>query len=95
VTETDGKPRVSHREALVRWDIAADTLGRSPGTLTNWYLAGHVPAVKTPGQQMSTYRSWLDDVMAGARPARAADIPEIARRWWAEHMPWAVGEEVA
>lgn len=93
--ETAERAQARHRETLVRWDIAADTLGRSPETLTNWYLAGHVPAVKTPGQQMSTYRSWLDAVLAGARPARAADIPEIARRWWAEHMPWAESEEVA
>lgn len=95
MTETAGAVRISYAETLVRWDVAAKTLGRSPETLTNWYEGGHVPAVKTPGQQMSTYRSWLDDVMAGARPARAADIAEITRRWWAEHIPWAVGEEVA
>ncbi|HEV3290584.1 MAG TPA: hypothetical protein VG123_16485 [Streptosporangiaceae bacterium] len=92
--ETAGTLRVSHREVLVRWDVAADTLGRSPETLTNWYLAGHVPAVKTPGQQMSTYRSWLDDVLSAARPGCAADIAEVTRKWWPGHMPWAV-EEVA
>jgi hypothetical protein len=92
VPETAGAGRVSHREALVRWDIAAETLGRSQDTLTNWYEAGFVPAVKTPGQQMSTYRSWLDDVLSAARPGIAADIAEVARRWWPEHMPWAVGE---
>lgn len=92
--ETAGRPRVSHREVLVRWDVAADTLGRDPETLTNWYRNGHVPAVKTPGKQMSTYRSWLDAVMSAARPGQAADIPEVTRRWWPEHLPWAA-EEVA
>jgi hypothetical protein len=94
VPETKRASRVSYEETLVRWDVAARKLGRSPDTLTDWYEAGHVPAVRTPGQQMSTYRSWLDAVLAGARPARAADIPEISRRWFAEHLG-VVLEEVA
>lgn len=92
--DTAGRQRVSRTETLVRWDIAAEILGRSPDTLDGWYEKGLVPAVRTPGQQKSTYRSWLDAVMSAARPGAAGDISAVARQWWAEHMPWAV-EEVA
>jgi hypothetical protein len=34
-----------------------------------------------------TYQSWLDAVLNGPRPGRAADIAEIGRQWFADHVP--------
>lgn len=85
--------RVSRRDRLVRWDRAAEVLNVSEDTLTSWYKAGHLPAVQTPGL-MQTYQSFLDAVLNGARPRRAANVVEIGRRWWADHIPEAT-EEVA
>jgi hypothetical protein len=86
---------VSRRERLVSWARAASVLGRSPDTLTNWYEAGLVPAVRTPGQRLSTYASWLDAVLASARPGRAGDVAEVTKQWWDEHLQPEPALEVA
>jgi hypothetical protein len=79
------RPSVGRRDWLVSWSVAADTLGRTTKTLTEWYEAGHVPAVRSPGGQLSAHASWLADVMASAKPGEAGDIPEVTRDWWARH----------
>ena len=85
--------QVSRTDLLVRWPRAARALGVSPDALTEWFEAGFVPAVETPGMRM-TYQSFLDAVRNGMRPGVAANVAEIGRRWWAEHLPQAL-EEVA
>jgi hypothetical protein len=77
---------VTRKERLVTWARAASVLGRSPDTLTNWFEQGLVPAVRTPGQRLSTYASWLDAVLASARPGQAGDVAEVTRQWWDEHL---------
>lgn len=79
-------------ERLVSWSKAAEILGRSPKTLTNWSEEIDVPAVRTPGGQLSTYMSWLDDVLSSARPGQAGDIAEVTRLWWRRHFPQLMSE---
>jgi hypothetical protein len=84
---------VSRRDRFVRWSRAADVLNVSEDALSDWYDAGLVPQFRTPGLKF-TYQSWLDAVMAAARPGKAGDIREVAREWWKAHLPEAL-EEVA
>jgi len=49
-----------------------------------------MPAVVTPGGQWSTYESFIDAVLASARPKQAGSIEQIARDWFAEHTSEAV-----
>jgi hypothetical protein len=42
-----------------------------------------MPAVITPGGQWSTYESFIDAVLASARPKQAGSIEQIARDWFA------------
>ena len=79
------RPCVGRRDWLVSWSVAADTLGRSTKTLDVWFERGFVPAVRSPGGQMSTHASWLADVMTSARPGVAGDIAEVTRDWWARY----------
>jgi hypothetical protein len=84
-TETDG-------EQLVAWSAAARRLGRTSDTLTEWYLDGHGPAVRSPTNQLLTYQSWVDDVLASPRPGVAGDMIEVARAWWRARFPEALRE---
>jgi hypothetical protein len=85
--EDDEKVRVLRPECLVSWGAAAVILGRSRKTLTNWADEINVPTVRTPGGHLSTYRSWLDAVLASARPGLAGDIAAVTDNWWAVHFP--------
>ena len=78
------------RDCLVPLPEAARRLGRSPDTLRLWQDEGHMPAVVTPGGQWSTYESFIDAVLASARPKQPGSIEEIARDWFAAHAPGAV-----
>jgi len=49
-----------------------------------------MPAVITPGGQWSTYESFIDAVLASARPKQPGSIEEIARAWFVAHTPGAV-----
>ena len=49
-----------------------------------------MPAVITPGGQWSTYESFIDAVLASARPKQAGSIEEIARDWFAARASEAV-----
>jgi hypothetical protein len=91
----DAAPRVGRRDALVPWPRAARVLGRTTDTLDNWFAdpAIRMPAVQQPGGK-ATYASWLDAVLASARPGVAGDMAKASRRWWAERFPGAL-EEVA
>ena len=80
-------PRPASKDSLVPFPEAARRLGRSPDTLRLWHAAGHCPAVVSPGGQWSTYESFIDAVLASARPKRAGVIEEIARDWFAAHSP--------
>ena len=77
-------------DCLVPLPEAARRLGRSPDTLRLWHDDGHMPAVVTPGGQWSTYESFIDAVLASARPKQPGSIEEIARGWFAAHAPEAV-----
>jgi hypothetical protein len=44
-----------------------------------------MPAVIGPGGRWSTYESFIDAVLASARPRQAGVIEEIARDWFAAH----------
>ena len=78
------------RDCLVPFPEAARRLGRSPDTLRLWHDCGHMPAVVTPGGQWSTYESFINAVLASARPKQPGSIEEIARDWFAAHAPRAV-----
>jgi hypothetical protein len=88
--ETAAAARVSRRDALVPWPRAAKVLGRSTDTLDNWFAdpAIAMPAVQQPGGK-ATYASWLDAVLASARPGVAGDMAAASRRWWDERFPGA------
>jgi hypothetical protein len=81
------RPLPASKDSLVPFPEAARRLGRSPDTLRLWHDAGHCPAVVSPGGQWSTYESFIDAVLASARPKRAGAIEEIARDWFAAHTP--------
>lgn len=83
-------PRTVRRDCLVPLPEAARRLGRSPDTLRLWHDDGHMPAVITPGGQWSTYESFIDAVLASARPKQPGSIEEIARDWFAGRTPEAV-----
>ncbi len=78
-------PRPASKDTLIPFPEAARRLGRSPDTLRLWHDAGHCPAVVSPGGQWSTYESFIDAVLASARPRRAGVIEETARDWFAAH----------
>lgn len=85
MSDDTGAPRVSRRDALVPWPRAARVLGRTTDTLDNWHADPSIlmPAVRQPGGK-ATYASWLDAVLASARPGRAGDMAEASRQWWAD-----------
>jgi len=83
-------PSAAHNDSLVPFAEAARRLGRSPDTLRLWHDDGHMPAVVTPGGQWSTYESFIDAVLASARPKQAGLIEQIARDWFAVHSSEAV-----
>ena len=82
--------RAAREDRLVPFPEAARRLGRSPDTLRLWHDDGHMPAVITPGGQWSTYESFINAVLASARPKQAGSIEQIARGWFAEHSSEAV-----
>ena len=82
--------RTGHGDRLVPFPEAARRLGRSPDTLRLWHDDGHMPAVVTPGGQWSTYESFIDAVLASARPKQAGSIEQIARDWFAAKDPGLV-----
>ena len=84
-------PCTAREDRLVPFPEAARRLGRSPDTLRLWHDDGHMPAVITPGGQWSTYESFINAVLASARPKQAGSIEQIARGWFAEHNSEAVG----
>jgi len=71
-------------DRLVPFPEAGTRLGRTADTLRNWHEEGHLPAVVSPGGQWSTYESFINDVLASARPGHAGSIEDIARAWFAE-----------
>src|SRR6202451_4619217 len=81
--------RAVRNDSLIPFPEAARRLGRSPDTLRLWHNDGHMPAVVTPGGQWSAYESFIDAVLASARPKQAGSIEQIARHWVAEHGPEA------
>src|SRR5690349_6465236 len=82
--------RPVREDSLVPFPEASRRLGRSPDTLRLWHDDGHMPAVVTPGGQWSTYESFIDAVLASARPKQPGSIEEIARGWFAAHAQEAV-----
>ena len=87
---TRRNPRPPRSDSLVPFPEAARRLGRSADTLRMWHDAGHMPAVVTPGGQWSTYESFIEAVLASARPKQAGQIDEIARGWFAARVSRAV-----
>ena len=77
-------------DCLIPFPEAARRLGMSPDTLRLWHDEGHMPAVITPGGQWSTYASFINAVLASARPKQPGSIEEIARDWCAAHAQEAV-----
>jgi hypothetical protein len=78
-------------DRLIPLSVASTRLGYSTDTLQRWHDEGHMPAVIGPGRRWSTYESFINAVLASARPRRAGVIEEIARDWFAAHAPKAVG----
>lgn len=79
-------------ERLVTVKAATRRLGWAADTIRGWVADGDVPAVRTPGGQLSLYASWIDDVLAsGLAAGQVGDMCEVTRRWRAARLP----EEVA
>ena len=70
-------------DRLIPLGEASRLLGYSADTLRRWHDEGHMPAVITPGGQWSTYESFIDAVLASARPKQAGSIEEVAQAWFA------------
>lgn len=79
-----------HGDRLVPFGEASEQLGYSADTLRRWHDEGHMPAVVSPGGQWSTYGSFIQAVLASARPRQAGLIEQIARDWFAAHTPEVV-----
>jgi hypothetical protein len=77
-------------DRLIPLAVASARLGYSVDTLQNWHDKGHMPAVIGPGGRWSTYESFVNAVLASARPRQAGVIEEIARDWFAEQTAGAV-----
>lgn len=77
--------RLPAADRLIALAIASSRLGYSVDTLQNWHDKGHMPAVIGPGGRWSTYESFVNAVLASARPRQAGVIEEIARDWFAAH----------
>ena len=77
-------------DRLIPFRDASERLGYSADTLKRWHDEGHFPAVVSPGGQWSTYESFIEAVLASARPKQAGLIEQIARDWFAAHAPGAV-----
>jgi hypothetical protein len=71
-------------DRLVTVKAASRTLGWSADAIRDWVNDGHVPAVRSPGGQLSLYATWIGDVLASAQPGRVGDMAEVTRRWWAD-----------
>jgi hypothetical protein len=76
-------------ESLVPIADAARRLGRSVWTLKRRYAEGHLPAV-IDGNRWLVPESFIDAVLASARPKRAGSIEDTAREWFAANSPEAV-----
>jgi hypothetical protein len=83
-------PVLQRADRLIPIGDASRLLGYSADTLRRWHDEGNMPAVITPGGQWSTDQSFIDAVLASARPKQAGSIEEIARDWFAAHAPEAV-----
>lgn len=83
-------PGSTRQDSLVPFPEAARRLGKSADTLRLWHDAGHCPAVVSPGGQWSTYQSFIDAVLASARPKQAGQVEAIARAWFGSHASEAV-----
>jgi hypothetical protein len=70
-------------DRLVAFSEAAQRLGKSPDTLRRWHDEGHLPAVILLGQ-WSTFESFINAVLASARPGQAGVIEHVAAAWFAE-----------
>ena len=77
-------------DRLIPLAVASARLGYSVDTLQNWHDKGHMPAVIGPGRRWSTYESFVNAVLASARPRQAGNIEEIARGWFEAHAARAV-----
>ena len=75
-------PDLSAADRLVPFSEAALRLGKTPDTLRRWHDEGHLPAVIAQGQ-WSTFESFIQAVLASARPGKAGVIEDIARAWFA------------
>jgi predicted DNA-binding transcriptional regulator AlpA len=71
-------------DRLIPFPQAARRLGKTSETLRRWHDEGHLPAVVSPGGQLSTYESFINAVLASARPGQAGVIEDIARDWFAQ-----------
>lgn len=71
-------------DRLVTVKAAARVLGWSADSIRDWVRDDHVPAVRSPGGQLSLYASWIGDVLASAKPGQPGDMAEVTRLWWAE-----------
>ena len=83
-------PLPASGDQLVPFAEASVALGKTSDTLRQYHDDGHLPAVVSPGGQWSTYKSFIDAVLASARPKQAGDFAAIAREWFAAHSAQAV-----
>jgi hypothetical protein len=70
-------------ECLVPFATAGRRLGRSVWSLRRLYHKGFLPAV-TISARWFTYESFIDAVLASARPGQAGVIEDVASAWFAE-----------
>jgi len=75
-------------ESLVPIADASRRLGRSVWTLKRRHAEGNLPAVIDGGRWLVP-ESFINAVVASARPKQAGAIEQVARDWFAAHAPEA------
>jgi hypothetical protein len=73
----------SGTECLVPFATAGRRLGRSVWSLRRLHRKGFLPAV-TISARWFTYESFINAVLASARPGQAGSIEDVACAWFAE-----------
>lgn len=72
------------RERLMPLSAAARRLGWSADVMRDWIRDSDIPVVRSPGNHLSLYDSWVSAVLGSAKPGRHGDMVEATRQWWAE-----------
>jgi hypothetical protein len=75
-------PRALRGDVLIPLSAAARRVGRTSETLKAWAGRHGIPVVLDPAGDWMTYQSWVDAVLASARPGQAGSVTDVTSAWW-------------